>query len=233
MTILTSFKIKHTLLVIFLLFFSPFTNFAQQFFRIKADFSIKEKAADGKERLTMGQVYYDKTAKKVVYSVKFPEKETWVVIDTLLYRIVNKQVKEVHTIPAIAEFSIFHLALNGGIADYGLKKSFYTIKKVEKENDMVLTTWNAPEKFSKMFGKIIMSQKNKRLFGVVFFSAKDSLLSKQFFKSYTNVNGLDFPSEIVQIAYIRNTENYQITTYKNIIVDDLKEDNMYNYRLLK
>lgn len=228
---------KHTSYIFFLLFiFLDSPIFAQQFFRIKADVSIKEKGADGKERLTMGQVYYDKTAKKIVYNIKFPEKETWVIVDTVLYRIVDKEIKDVKTIPAIAEFSIFHLSLNGGIADYGLKKSFYTIEKAEKENDMVITTWLAPEKFSKTFGKILLSQKDKKLFGVVFFSPANVLLSKQFFKNYTNVNGLEFPTEIVQITYPVNKageENYQLTTYKNIIVDDLKEDNIYNYKLLK
>ncbi len=204
----------------------------QQFFRMKADFSIKEKTAEGKERLTMGQVYYDKNSKKIVYNVRFPEKETWVIIDTSLYRIVGKEIKEVRKVPAIAEFSIFHLSLNGNIKDYGLKQSFYAVDKIEKEGDMVITTWKAPEKLSKVFGKVVMSQKERKLYGVVFFTPADVLVSKQFFKNYSNVNGLEFPTEIIQVTYIKNQENYQVTTYKNIIVDDMQEDNIYNYKLL-
>ena len=223
--------IRLTFFILIFQFLLPELTLGQQFFRIKADFSIKEKGADGKEQLTMGQVYYDKTSKKIVYNIKFPEKETWVIIDTTLYRIVDSKIKETRTIPAIAEFSMFHLCLNGGITDYGLKQSFYTIEKVEKENNMVITTWKAPDKMSKTFGKILLSQENKKLFGVVLFSPTNVLLSKQFFKNYTNVNGLEFPTEIVQILYIKGKESYQLTTYKNIIVDDLKEDNIYNYRL--
>lgn len=205
----------------------------QQNYRIKADFTIKEKLYDGKERLTMGQVFYDKTEKKLIYDIKFPEKETWVIIDTMLYRIINKKVIEVKPVKAIAEFSIFHLILNEGIADFGLKKSFYTIDKVEKENNMIITTWHAPEKLSKTFGKIVLAQKNKQLNGVVFFSPIDVILTKQFFKKYINVNGVQFPTEIIQISYVNKQENYQLTTYKNIIIDDFKENNIYNYNLPK
>lgn len=38
----------------------------QQFYRFKAETSIKDKLSDGSFRLTMGKVYYDKLYKKIV-----------------------------------------------------------------------------------------------------------------------------------------------------------------------
>ena len=50
----------------------PNSVIGQHYFRMKADFSIKEKFGDGKMALTMGTIYYDRNYKKLVYDVKFP-----------------------------------------------------------------------------------------------------------------------------------------------------------------
>ena len=57
------------------------------------------------------------------------------------------------------------------------------------------------------------------------------MLGKQFYKKYTIVNNLNFPTEIVQIMYLDGKENHQITTFKNIEVNNLKNENYYNYPL--
>lgn len=213
----------------------PSITRGQHFFRITADITIKQKKTTGESSLVMGRVYYDKTVKKIVYTINFPEKEIWVINDTSICKIVNNKLISSQKALSIAEFSIFHLALNGNLNNYGLnhKNSFYKIDKVEKENDMVITTWLPDKKLSSIFGKVVMSNKNKKLSGIVFFKADGEVLNKQFFRNYTNSNGCEFPTEIVKIAYKEDGENYEITTFNNIIIDDLREDNIYNYTLPK
>jgi len=213
----------------------PSITRGQQSFRVKANFTIKQKTASGEAQLIMGQVYYDKTIKQIIYIVKFPEKETWVINDTAICKLIEDTVKSVQKTASIAEFSIFHLCLNGNLSNYGLdhKDSFYKIDKVEKEEDMVITTWLPDAKLSEVFGKVVISNKKKKLYGIVFFSPKGELLNKQVFKNYTNTNGCEFPTEIIKIAYKEGRENYEITTFNNIIIDDLREDNIYNYTFPK
>ena len=154
---------KKIILILFFIF--PLVLFSQNFYRIKADFTIKQKNADGSSSLTVGKVYYDKNYKEIIYDISFPEKEIWVTKDTLLYKFADKKLLNKKKVPAIAEFSIFHLSLNGTLNNFGLESSPYTIGTVEKEKGMVLTTWIPPANMEKNLGKVVISQKEKKYLG--------------------------------------------------------------------
>lgn len=68
---------------------------------------------------------------------------------------------------------------------------------------------------------------------MVFIDSKDKIIRKQFFDNYQNFRGLEFPMEIVDISYTLNKENYQVTTYKNLEIDDVTEDYIYNFAIPK
>jgi hypothetical protein len=197
----------------------------QKFFRIKGDFSIKAKTADGKSQLTMGVFYYDRNIKKLVYVNHFPKKEVWVSSDTSIYHLVNNKVIDRQSVPPVAEFSMFHLALNSQLSSYGLKNTSLKIEKEERQKDMVITTWVMPEKLASMFGKIKTSTRNNKLMGIVFLDTNNKVLKKQFFNDYRYLNGIEFPHEVIDIIYIDGKENYQVTTYKNVKIDELTEGN--------
>jgi hypothetical protein len=198
----------------------------QKFYRINGEFTIKAKSADGKNQLTMGKFYYDKSIQKLVYINNFPIEETWVLIDTNIYRIVDNKLTDRFLSPSINLFSIFHLALTSEINNYGLKNSPFTISKVEKQNDMVITTWLPPANLTKIAGKVLVSNKSNKLFGIVFMDTKGKIIKKQFFENYQNVSGVEFPMEITDITYTGDKENYQVTTYKNVVIDEPTK-NMY------
>ncbi len=223
--------IRITLIILITLFSN--ISFSQAFFRIKADFSIKAKGFNGKSQLTMGKVYYDKTIKKIVYKIKYPEKSDWVSVDTNMYHIVNNKVTSRKSLPAIVEFTIFHIALSGNLSNYGLDKSPFTISKVQQSKGMVITTWDPPQLYSKIYGRIIVSNKNKKLYGIIFFSPDGMILRKQFFKKYQNINGFSFPSEVLQISYNESKESYELSSFKNIIINDMNEDYIYDYYIKK
>ena len=221
--------------LLFLLFFAVLTSHAQQFYRIKADVSIKDKLSNGSYRLTVGKVYYDKTTLKVLYKLTFPQQETIIIKDTTLYKITKDSVSS-QSVLTSNEFSIFHLSLSGKLADYGLNSGnvakIYKISKVEKDKEgRVITTWSVVEKqLIKTLGKIKMANVNKKLDAIAFYDAHEKLLSQQFFKEYINVNGVEFPKQVTQISYNTDgTQNIQQTTYKNIIIDQEDENESYNY----
>ena len=73
-----------------------------------------------------------------------------------------------------------------------------------------------------------MSQKNKLIFGLVSFHPDGSIISKQFFEDYINVDGLMIPSKITQIALFKEKPEYKITTYKNIKVNNFEDSKYYS-----
>jgi hypothetical protein len=201
----------------------------QQYNRIHADFSVKVKTASGGQSLTMGQVFYDRNIKQLIYYVSFPDKTMWVTSDTLVYQIKDNQLVSRTATFSMAEFTVFHLALNSHLQDFGLKNTRYVAQDVQREGDLVITTWAPPEKARQQLGNILVSVKNKQLFGVIFQDPKGVVIRKQFFEDYQVIKGLPFPGRIIEINITNGIESYQVTTYKNAVVDEMENDNRYFY----
>lgn len=222
-------KLHSFFLLLVFYFVLPNFSIGQHYFRMRADFSIKEKFNDGKMSLTMGSVLYDRTFKKLVYHVTFPEKEDWVIVDTVFNRISNGKLVTRQTVPMLPSSTIFEFALQNNLNNFGLEKSYYTLSKVEKSGDMVLTTWLPDKRMAKVTGKIIVSKKDGRLVGVAFYTPKNELVKKQIFKGYLKVSGIEFPSEIIETLYKLGGKETKISTFKNLRINELKDDTLYNF----
>lgn len=223
---------KLLLCLIFLSFVNLLAN-AQQHYRIKSDFSIKENLPDGTSNLTMGTVYFDKNNKKIVYSISFPTKTLQVLTDSFFYELKANKLSEKKKATNLLQFSIFNLALSSNLSNYGLNTNgIFKLTDVSKEDSLVISTWEpSTAKLKELTGKVLISQKRRLLYGLVFFDNKNNVLSKQFFTEYINVKGLNFPSQITQINYINGKEYYKVTTYKNIVVNATNENEIYKYNI--
>lgn len=223
---------KLLLCLIFLSFVNLLAN-AQQHYRIKSDFSIKENLPDGTSNLTMGTVYFDKNNKKIVYSISFPTKTLQVLTDSFFYELKANKLSEKKKATNLLQFSIFNLALSSNLSNYGLNTNgIFKLTDVSKEDSLVISTWEpSTAKLKELTGKVLISQKRRLLYGLVFFDNKNNVLSKQFFTEYMNVKGLNFPSQITQVNYINGKEYYKVTTYKNIVVNATNENEIYNFNI--
>jgi hypothetical protein len=192
---------------------------------------LKAKSPAGLQQLTVGKVFYDKNIKQIVYDISFPEKEIWIQKDTILYKIVNSKVIGQNRIPTMVEFSIYNLVLNGNLVDYGLKNTKFKIKKVDKNEGSVISTWEPPAELSKLFGDVLLSNVNQQLNGIVFKNNAGEVISRQFFRNYTKVKGLSFPQEIIRENYINGQKAYEITTFSNILINDLSGEYKYDYKI--
>jgi hypothetical protein len=197
------------------------------FSRIEAEITIKE--IDSTNRITTGKMFYDKNLGSIYYSIMFPNREVVVYTDSMIFRLNNDKVVENYKSATGLKFNIFNLVLNSQMEYYGLNSSSYKLINTKNEQDQIITTWEPKFKNKKYkSGKIIMSQKNKLIFGLVSFHPDGSVISKQFFEDYNNVDGLMIPSKITQIAFINDKPEYKITTYKNIKVNNFDDQKNYS-----
>lgn len=220
-------QVCHSFLLVCLLVLPNF-SIGQHYFRMKADFSIKEKFNTGSYSLTMGTIYYDRTYKKIVYQVRFPEKESWVIMDTVFYKIKDNKLVLKQFIPILPASTMFESALANKLDNFGLENSFYKLEKVEKEADLVISTWMPEKKLQKAMGKIIISKKQNQLYGIAFYTPKNELVKKQIFKGYLKASGISFPEEITEILYKLGGKETKLTTFKNLVVNEMKNDAIYN-----
>ncbi len=215
------------------LFFVSYFGFTQySFSRLETDFSIKEKNADGSMKLTMGKAFFDLKQKQIVYDINFPKKELIVMRKDTTYRIVDDKIVEKKLTIGLVEFSVFNLALQGDLPYFGVKNTTYTLQDTEVTDGMVISTWMPPEETKKFQGKVMLSQKNRQLFGMISFLPNgDEIMAKQFFRKYQNYQGLQFPTEVLHFTYFGGKENKKITSYKNVKLNNYENDNYYNYPL--
>lgn len=206
----------------------PNFSIGQHYFRMKADFSIKEKFSDGKMALTMGTVYYDRTHKKIVYDVKFPEKESWIISDTVFYKVKDNKLVLKQFIPMLPSATIFESALSNNLDNFGLENSFYKLENVEKDADLVISTWKPDKRLEALMGKILISRKNNQLYGIAFYNNENELLKKQLFKGYLRSSGIAFPAEITDIIYKLAGKELKVTTFKNLVVNEMTNNEIYN-----
>ena len=220
--------LQYFVILIFIGLTSQGKLLSQEYFRINADFTVKIKNSDGQLNLTKGKVFYDKNYKELIYEISFPQNEKWLIKDTSLVIFRKDTLYKRTSIPSINEFTVFHLALNSNLNDFGLKNSIYKINKVEKKKDLVLSYWKIPDQATTTLDHVIIAKRNNRLESVIMIGAKSRILSKQFYKNYEKIGAFEFPLQIVQILYDENNkENYQITDFKNIKINDLTNNKLY------
>lgn len=222
--------IKTTISLISLLFFTCTHVGAQLPYRIAANFTIKEKRPDSTFVLIKGTVYYDKYINKIIYNITFPEREQWVLHDTLTYKYRNGKFVGKYSSAMQTEFSIFNMSLKGNMADFGLPETPFKLEKVEQENGMVISTWNLYGKSAtKPVSKILLSKIDKKLNGLIIFSSEDKMASKQFFENYVFIKGVWFPQKVTQYVYAKAGENLQVTSYSNVIINDKTNNEKYDF----
>ncbi len=221
--------IKALLTSLLLLCISTLT-FAQQTSRLRCDFSVKTKVKDQPaSRLVIGTCYYDIRVGRLIYEIRFPEKERWIFMDSIQWVVHNDSVVEVLPASIRPELSVIHLSMKQELSHYGLKNSSFTPTEVKQDKGLVITTWTPPAATAKRVGKVATSTKDKQLKGVIFYHPKGHILRKQLFNDYINTQGLLFPKEIVDIVFEEDKEIWQQTTYTNVVINEIKNNHIYNY----
>jgi hypothetical protein len=203
---------------------------AQEYFRFKSEFSIKEKESDQERgRLVMGTVYYDLKLHKTAYHIRFPEREQWLVRDTLMYRILADTLASQRIVAPVGEFSIFAMILSQQMTDFGLSKIGYTAGEVTQDGSQVLSRWLPPAQFKEHLGAVVLAQEQKRLKAAAFYDSKDKLVSKFYFQDYELVEGLPVPGKVYQIFYRETGEFVRIMALKNVAINQSDEENRYDF----
>lgn len=55
------------------------------------------------------------------------------------------------------------------------------------------------------------------------------MISKQFYENYVEQDGLAFPGRIIEISFSEEGENYQIMSFKNLVLDELENNDFYTF----
>lgn len=217
--------------IVFILLGSTDAN-AQQFFRIRAEYTIKYKDTQGNQILRMGATFYDTNTKMLVVKNGFPVREILAQKDTTIYQVRNEKLVGQSRAYALVDLSIFHMALSGGLNNFGLDKTGYHLENVKSDKGLIITTWAPPESAKEYLGKVLISTKEKQLYGIVFLDTNENIVAKHIFRDYKIIDGFEFPREVLRITYNGGEETYKLTNYKNVRINETgRDEEYYNYKI--
>jgi len=220
-------------LVSFLFFLSLFNfGYSQYAYRINADILTKTRLPDSTFQISKGKIHYDQNIKKIIFDFTFPEKEKVVLFDTLMYRYSNNKLIGKSRNMLIPNQSYFHFILSGNMSNFGFDKSNFVAKGIEKQKDMIITTWLPPDALKKYISKVLVATKNKQLYSVTLLNGEGNIINRQILKNYKLINGIDVPHEILVATYIEvGKPMYQIITISNVVLNEPGNNHNYDYDL--
>lgn len=216
---------------LFLLFWISMHSNAQYAYRINADILTKTRLVDSTFQVSKGKVYYDMNTKKIIYDLKFPRKEKIILYDTLMYTYNELGLQSKTLNYLLPEQSIFHFMLTGNLDNYGLYESNFTTTAVEKQKDLVITTWCPPEQLKPILSKIQIATKNKLIYSITMFDGEEQIINRQILKNYQPIGGINVPTEILLATYLSQGTVYQIITLNNLKINERGNDQKYNHEL--
>lgn len=197
--------------------------------RIEADFSLKESDKLGNKKLSVGKVYYDKNIRVVVFKITFPYEEVLCIHDEGITRYKADTVYSNVIALGLIDFNIFNLFLNGNLDYYGLKQSPFDLKDVEQDNQKIISTWVNKRNKDSGIGKIMLSQEDKAITGLITFNVNDEIVSKQFFEEYIDVSGFKFPSQVIQYLISGPEKEVRISNYREVKINQYDQRSPYDY----
>ncbi len=201
---------------------------AQLFNRIEAEFTLKESDRVGNKKLSVGKVYYDRNERVVVFAISFPYREQVYITDEAIFRVKGDTLFSKTLALGLIDFNIFHLFLNGNLEYYGLSNSHWKLHDVVQDDGLVISTWLPPKNYPNG-GKMLLSQQNKNLSGLLSYNDKEELQTKYIFEEYVPVLGSSFPSQVIQYTYYENEKEVRMSNYRNFKVNEYEADSLYRF----
>jgi hypothetical protein len=217
------------LLSLVLLIILSVCGHAQFAYRMHANILTQTRLPDSTFQVSKGKINYDINHRKIIFDFSFPEKEKVILFDTLMYRYVNDTLVEETRNYLVPEQSFFHYILTENISNYGYDQTVFKTGGTERQGDLVITTWLAPEQLHEIVTKVLVATRRKQLYSVSILGPDEEVINRQILKNYELIGGIEVPHEILMATYLDRGTTYQIIKLDNVILNEPGNDQKYNH----
>jgi len=129
------------------------------------------------------------------------------------------------------ENSNFFYFLNSDKRDMGLENMGFLLNKTEFDENMLVTSWQAPLEMRQHFSGIKLVLENNKPIYMDYSDNKGKIIKKMFFSDFTDVKGKAFPKDITEINYSKKDSIVSKTTFSNIIDNVPEAMNLLNFKI--
>lgn len=221
---------RFTISVLFLFSFIGHPE-AQDYFRFRSDFTLKEISSVGdslERRLIIGTCTFDNKINKLTYNLSFPQEEQWIIQDTFVYTLKQGKLVDKTTAPYITEHSIFKMLLAQSLSDFGLIKSGYQIESVKRLEDQVYITYLPPDEYLDALGPLVLINEKKLLKGVIYYEPTGNMMFRQQLDDYQVIDGLPIPGQLTHIVEKDGKSIKRVLSFDHVVINEAGNDELYN-----
>ncbi len=209
---------KYILLVV--LAFCAHTIQCQTFNNFEADFTIKEKYKYAQtSHLFKGSVKVNSIDQTSYFNLTFPNREKWLLKDSLLTQIVNDSVIQSINVGQFENFSLIKEVNSAIKKDYGLSEIGFTQKYTTADSSGVKVEWMPPTVLKEIFLMAITHISDNLLRSVSLFDTKGALVSSTYFEDYLFIKNIPIPTKIMSKIVGDNEIVFKSLEFKNIKIN--------------
>ncbi len=209
---------KYILLVV--LAFCTYTIQCQTFNNFEADFTIKEKYKFAQiSHLFKGSVKVNSIDQTSYFTLTFPNREKWLLKDSLLTQIVNDSVIQSINVGQFENFSLIKEVNSAIKKDYGLSEIGFTQKYTTADSSGVKVEWMPPTVMKEIFLMAITHISDNLLRSVSLFDTKGALVSSTYFEDYLFIKNIPIPTKIMSKIVGDNEIVFKSLEFKNIKIN--------------
>lgn len=185
----------------------------------KSKFTIIEKNETTlKQSIIKGFVEFNKLTNSTKMDIYFPEKQNWVIIDSVLFKYKDDSIINQSKVNNLQEISIFKELLNMRTNDFGLKDLGFKEGSITKDKNEVYIEWTPANGYDKFISKATTSLKNNLLQAVVITDINDVDISSIFFEDYEVINGIPIPKLVKQHVRGEKLNLYKLIRFSDVEV---------------
>lgn len=169
----------------------------QDFSLLKTEFTLKEKnTVTNTSQILKGTAEVNNIENQTIFYLTFPNIEKWIIKDTFLYKYYDDTLISTTIIGEFNQLSVFNSLPNLYKSNFELKDQGFTIDKLERSGNTIVTTWKPGELFAKFIKHTITTTENNLLTSVNMIDIDDKPISVVLYANYQYINERPIPHKI-------------------------------------
>ncbi len=190
----------------------------QSFVNFESDFTIKEKHKQaGITSLVRGSMSIDYLANLSEFKIYFPERERWVLKDSILTQYKDDSLLTSTVVGSFLENSFISDIISSSKNDYGLEDLGFVRKKIIDNNESEIEVfWDVPHMMKDILSGASTFLKENLLTRVVFYDINNTIIISTFFEDYIFLKGKPISSKISSKIVGENEIIFRSIEFDNI-----------------